>query len=370
MADVPDRWYVRLPDGRVVRAKSTKSLRYHISSGRIPVKSRVRRSPAEEWTALEWTTEFADIVASAPIPAPAAPSAAPPAPAADAAQNRARAPEIKVLGAYGLMSELLNALDNTLNRTKLMPAAALGLVVGLGGAVYEGLVVQLEPPWSWSGEIGIGVCVLMGFCLVTAVITQITFVELSRLRPARAKDIRAGLTRHTLNLVLAHFLVGGFLLLILLTLWKLPLWLMSPEGPGLSEALLAPAIAVQLVWEVAFWPLFALMLLFGPIAIVEERSFAGIILEWWGMLRLHLGRLLLYETMALLLGLLVAAPFLLPVLLTALFSWGESGLLGIVRHSTLAILGGLALTPLVAYLLVANVYIYLNLRYEFSQAGR
>ena len=54
MAEPSDRWYVRLPDGRVIRAKSTKSLRYHIRSGRIPVHARVRRSPAEEWTALEW----------------------------------------------------------------------------------------------------------------------------------------------------------------------------------------------------------------------------------------------------------------------------------------------------------------------------
>jgi hypothetical protein len=35
----------------------------------------------------------------------------------------------------------------------------------------------------------------------------------------------------------------------------------------------------------------------------------------------------------------------------------------------LSVLGGVALTPVIAYLTVANVFIYLNLRYEFSARG-
>ena len=34
------------------------------------------------------------------------------------------------------------------------------------------------------------------------------------------------------------------------------------------------------------------------------------------------------------------------------------------------VLTGLALTPLIAYLIVANVFIYLNLRYEFFYSAR
>src|SRR5437879_4167590 len=139
MTDVSDLWYVRLPDGRVVRAKTTKSLRYHISSGRIPVDARVRRSPAEEWTALEWTAEFADIVIK-DAGVPVAPVNAVPVPAANIARIRGKSPEMKVLGVRGLVDELFNALDSTLNHIKLMPAAGVGLLLGIGAAVYEGLV--------------------------------------------------------------------------------------------------------------------------------------------------------------------------------------------------------------------------------------
>jgi hypothetical protein len=365
MRDLSDVWFIRLPDGRVVRAKTTKSLRYHISSGRIPVQARVRRSAAEEWTALEWTAEFADIVA--PVPIAAAPGQVPPTAAPETVKGGAKGADMKVLGVRGLVDELLNALDSTLARTKLVPAAALGLLVGLGSALYGGLVVGADPPWSGAGVIAIGVCVLLGYCLVTSLITQMTFIELSRLRPARTRELRAGLARHTAQLALAHLLVGGTLFLVLLTLQRLPPWLTSADGLNLPEALLAPVIALRLVWEVAFWPMWASLLLFGPIAVVEECSFPRIIREWWGMVRHHAGRLILYEAVAVVLGLLVAAPFLVPIFLTALSSGGEVGLSAAVRHGTVSLLGGLALTPLLAYLMVANVYIYLNLRYEFAQ---
>src|SRR6476619_5290723 len=101
------------------------------------------------------------------------------------------------------------------------------------------------------------------------------------------------------------------------------------------------------------------MLLFGSIAIVEEASFLGVLREWWTMLRRHLARLLLYETLVILLGFLLAAPFLWPVLFSSLTYPAGGTFLSVVENSTLTIVGGLALTPLLAYLLVANVFIYL-----------
>ena len=53
MSKASDAWYVRLPDGRVVRASSTGALRKHIGSGRIAPDSHVRRSPEQEWLSLE-----------------------------------------------------------------------------------------------------------------------------------------------------------------------------------------------------------------------------------------------------------------------------------------------------------------------------
>src|SRR5437016_9552272 len=104
MAEASDRWYVRLPDGRVIRAKSTKSLRYHIRSGRIPVHARVRRSPAEEWTGLEWVAEFVDILPKGAAPASAHVARATSSP--DLARPKATAEETRVLGGRGLMVDL------------------------------------------------------------------------------------------------------------------------------------------------------------------------------------------------------------------------------------------------------------------------
>ena len=368
MAEVSEPWFVRFPDGRVIRARSTKWLRYHLKSGRIPADARVRRSPGDEWTALEWTAEFVDILPKVPE-SPATASAHVAAPSVPGV-NHTKSPSGKVLGLRGLAEDLLGALESTFHAIKLIPAAGLGLLLGIGAAVYEELPAHIDPRWPWIADIGIGTCALLGMCLVTALIAQITFIELSRLRPPRTREIRAGLLRHTAHLLGAGFLAGGFLLLILLTLQKLPSWLLTPEGLGWPEALVAPVVVVGLVWEVVCWPLWGLMLLLGPLVVIEEHTLPRALLEWWALLRRHGSRLLLYEAMAIMLGLLASGPLLLPVLLTVPSTWGETGLLGIVNHATLAIMWGLALTPLLAYLAVANVFIYLNVRYEFSHARR
>jgi hypothetical protein len=362
MAEQSDLWYVRLPDGRVVRAKSTKSLRYHLGSGRIPAQARVRRSAAEEWSALEWLAEFVDILPKNP------PAASSPPVHTDSFPHASRSispiQELKTLGLRGLVEDLINALESALHTIKLAPAAGLGLLLGTAAALYDGWIVHLEPSWAWivGGLLAIGL--LLGFCLATALITQATFIELSCLRPARTKEIRAGLGRHTVQLFFAYFLSGGLVILVLLALQRLPAYLLS--SGHWPESLVAPVIVVRLVWEVLCWPFFALLLLSGPITVIEERSFPHALREWCGLVRNHVGRLLLYETMAILVGLLVSAPLVVPVLVT---TWSETGLLGIVSESTMAILGGLALTPCLAYVLVANVFIYLDLRYEFSHTS-
>src|SRR6188768_4074632 len=58
-----DSWYVRLPDAQVVRANSTRSVRHHIESGKIPPGSHARRSSRESWTPLDQLDAFADLLA-------------------------------------------------------------------------------------------------------------------------------------------------------------------------------------------------------------------------------------------------------------------------------------------------------------------
>src|SRR4051812_11147632 len=114
MVEPRDVWYIRLPDGRVLRAGSTAAVRRHVQSGRIPPNSRVRRSPADPWTYLRRTTAFGDLIPqrnrrpAAPRQTPSVP-APPPAPPRPAA--RPRRPPPPLAGVRGGVAELLTALD-------------------------------------------------------------------------------------------------------------------------------------------------------------------------------------------------------------------------------------------------------------------
>jgi len=77
-----DPWYVRLPDGRTIKAKSTTSVRHHIEAGHVPLNSMVRRDSSEEWVSLIWVAEFADFGAS--------PGATPPTPSGSGSNHTSR----------------------------------------------------------------------------------------------------------------------------------------------------------------------------------------------------------------------------------------------------------------------------------------
>src|SRR5438105_1145522 len=121
MASVSDSWFVRLPDGRVVLAKSTKAVRYHIETGRIPGNSRVRRHPEEDWSKLEWAPEFADLLTRPPsrdLPAPIAAKTERPG-----GDTPNRTEEFRAIGVGNLVNELFTAVDSSLQRYKLWIAA-------------------------------------------------------------------------------------------------------------------------------------------------------------------------------------------------------------------------------------------------------
>jgi hypothetical protein len=73
---------------------------------------------------------------------------------------------------------------------------------------------------------------------------------------------------------------------------------------------------------------------------------------------------LLYEALAIALGLVVTLPLVLPLLATLGFHLDER--LAGPASFTRQVLAGLALAPLFAYVTVANVFIYLNLRYDLG----
>src|SRR5262249_33512757 len=70
MSQADDIWYVRFPDGRVVRVRTTERVRRYLASGRIPRASLVHRSPEEEWTVVEWVPELVNVADAGPAMLP------------------------------------------------------------------------------------------------------------------------------------------------------------------------------------------------------------------------------------------------------------------------------------------------------------
>ncbi|MBM4068125.1 MAG: hypothetical protein FJ271_04175 [Planctomycetes bacterium] len=363
MRDPFDAWYVRLPDGRVVRAKTTASVRHHVETGQIPVDSWVRRRGDEAWSSLEWTTEFADLVtakrkeASRPIESSGLEKVA-----ASNGPPRIRH-ELHTVGVSGLVEELLTALDSTLNQRKLVMASFTCLAVS-ATLIASRLVGfwQWETPWCWVGWFVTGTLPILILAVGTALLTQITVIELSQFRQPRSQEIYPRLVVFSSRIAGCLIIIGGGVLVTLAGLRLLPGWVASNEA---VEPLPALAVVAALVLEVLLWPVIGLCLLLGPVAVIEDASLLGTIGLWWSLVRRNLARVLLYQGLALTIAVIMSVPFLLPVWLAA-----SQRLDGQPALITLTLLMGVALTPLYAYLVVANVFIYLNLRYEFSVSER
>ncbi len=368
MASAAELWYIRLPDGRVLRARNTESLRRYLKTGRIPWESRVRRSPDDPWQTLDRAAEFADLV-----PAETAAEETVPSEVAPASKSRAAAPELRTLGVRGLVDELCNALDSSLQPAKLNAAGATGLAMGVA-LVIGNVAIQLAPNWAWAGYLGTGAVLLVLFNVCTSIVTQMTALELSRYRPAQFSEVRAGMFSYVLRLTCAISLVGGTLIGLIVLLRWLPDRL-APDNltnPGLAlEALLNLIDGTRLLLEVICWPILGFaMLLMGPIFIVEDFSIARGLREWIGMLRQHLGRIYLYQAIAFAFAAVMTLPLLMPVLLAFGFAGGNPRALSLGESVPFYLLVGVSLTPMLAYLLVAHVFIYLNLRYEFFYSAR
>lgn len=359
-----ESWYVRLPDGRVVRAKTTESVRHNVERGRIPLDCWVRRSHDDEWQSLEWTSEFADLVRRRNEQA-----AARLGPDLRDNGNVTRSShELRTVGVHGLAPELLSALDTALTRPKLLIAAAVGLLCAV--------TLLFAPLWPAPADFplvllpalvtGLIILVLVG--VGSALLTQMTFVELSRLRRAQRSEATYRLTRNALRIVIASLLIGGLVVLAIAGLRVWPGWLIEQQADG-GELLASLGAVLAIVLEVLLWPVLGLALVIVPIIVIEETGLARALGQWLSLLQQHLGRILLYEALAFALATIAVLPFVLPIVLAGGFTFSDGALLP-VKWATLTVLGGLALSPFFAYLVVANVYIYLNLRYETAPTAK
>lgn len=371
MSQAVDTWYVRLPDGRVLRAASTEVVRRHVDSGRIPAASRVRRSPNEEWAAMDWTEEFAEIIRRR-----AAEEAAND-PGANATATTARAifkPEIasrydparmKTIGLRALVEELVAALDNTLARPKLLVAGALGGISALIIAVVPNLHTPDQPLWRWLPTLVAAGMIFVGAVAAGVLLTQMTYTELSRLRPSSWKEARSGLAKFSARLFVCAGITAG---LISASLWAVHAWTPAEIAvrlsPWLRPEITVPVISVVMLFlELLLWAVLPFTMLLGPVVVIEEGSIGDSLAQWWWLIRRHLGRLVLYESAAAITGIAMLA-FAFPLVLTALSRRSEWGRVDTPIGIGLCLLAGLAAAPLIAYFAVAHVFIYLNLRYQ------
>ncbi len=365
MKQTSDYWFIRLPDGRVLRAASTAIVRQHLETGRIPVGSMVRRPAESEWVTMAWTREFADVAEKVAANGPSKPRR-------EAARRKRRLTpgtvasrldpqRLQLVGVRGLMKELVAALDSTLVRKKLQAAGVAGLILGVLLALYLLPAVRAAPP-SAGFDWYLAAAALLVVAATTGLLTRLTYVELARLRPARWGEGLSGLDFLTLRLAVTQGLVaGGTLGLIALLRW-LPTRLLPDNPDAAREAWAAVATVVGLVLEVCLWPVCVFVLLLGPILVVEGSSVLGALRQWARLVRQHPSRVLLYEALAMGQGLIATLPFAFPLLVLYGLPLDER-LLG-VADFTRHVLTGLALAPLLAYLIVANVFIYLNVRYS------
>ncbi len=350
-----DVWFVRLPTGRVLRAESTDAVRQYLGSGLIPSSSRVRRPAEENWVALERRTEFADLFAPRRTNGDATRvTATRPAGPGPSRPDVARSPGV---GLRGMLHELLAALESTLVRGKLGVAAFACVLGGLVVAFLDAGLLDAVLPGPVVSSVAAGLAGVFLAAVAGALLTEMTYLQLARLRPASWGEAAAGLGRSLPRVFAGYLLIGGGAVLAIALLRAVPAWLGAAELSW-SAAVREALTGVAVVLEVALWPVVAFALLLAPVAVVEECSLAGAFAQWAWLVRQQLPRLLLYEGLALLLGGVVALALALPLVLAA-WAAGSGPAVGFV----LRVLEGLALTPLVAYLAVANVFIYLNVRY-------
>lgn len=351
MPDTNDLWYLRLPDGRVLRAAGAAVIRQQLTAGRLPPGTRARRSREEDWLAVERFAEFAD--ASHP---PAVNGVAAPATIA----SRLDPAQVGLAGVRPMAEELLGALDSAAVPRKLWAAALAGLL--FGGLVAVGAYAEAEfgarvPGLPWA----LAAAALLAWAWLSVVLSRMTFTEVSRLRRARWRDAWEGGAGAVVHLFLAQGTVAAAAAGAILALRLLPGWLMSrAEGYADAFATLAQvATVLGMVLELFLWPLFVLMLPLGAVVVVERCSFVSALGQWVALLWRNAGRVLLAEAMALGIGLLISLP--LALLGVVVVVRGDPST---AARVTGCLLAGLLSSLLLAYLVVANVFIYLNLRYE------
>ncbi len=370
-------WYVRLPDGRVVTAKSTASVRHHVESGNIPLNSMARRDSSEEWTSLAWIEEFADLAgggrnvapveADGPSASPSKNGSSPEIHLKSGISSRLDPLRLQTVGIRGLVDELIAAFDSTVSTGKLVVACIVCTIGAL--AVYAAMRISAfaYPEGTWLASLLGGVMGLIWLACATALLTRQTHLELSRMRPVLPSEANQNAGPFILRVFLGYVVTIGLAFGAIVLLQHLPGWVAKWTGSmnaGAAEAIITVTMILGALAAVGVFALILMSFLLPPVLIVEECSLGNAIREWRSLLREHRLRVMIYEGMAIVLAAVAAIPVALPVYLAQLYGPGIAP--NMVGSAASFALSGLGVAPAIAFLAVANLFIYLNLRYEYS----
>ncbi|MEZ6141399.1 MAG: hypothetical protein R3B84_12580 [Zavarzinella sp.] len=400
-----DPWLVRLPDGRTISAKSTAAVRRHMEHGVIPKNSMARRSPEDEWRELEWIAEFADLIhggprliAPEPRPLPkefeaeeesitseeAKPHHATPPPlhrSGSSSSNTTTSTgmhdplRLQSVGVRGLVDELLTAFDAALKSHKLLTSALWCAVVAFTIVILGYFAFRITEAIWLTKLITYSVSLAAAAGLFTLISKQAHEEATTAKRVSPMQAIR-GIVPEFVQVLLIMLAIygGGFLVLYLLNL--------APEQisklvSNLSDNLASIVTTLLVIVLKIISIVVVLIMLLGtfaiPIRVVEQANPKQIISDWIQLLKVHRQRALIYQAGAIMTSLVAAIPTIIPIYLTMSFGpsmpRNESALSTFFPIFTQAFdtsLYAFAFGPALGYYIVANLYIYLHLRYEHS----
>jgi hypothetical protein len=375
-----DAWYLRLPNGQEIKAKSTAAVIYHLQQGTIPKNSWARRSRDEEWLKLEWHAEFTEAVTGIKPPRETDEPTSALAPgvgssSATGVAARLDPMQLRTVGVRGILEDLLAAVDSTFRRHKLVIALVGAALIGLaiGGIPYAAdkvadLMDIPETVGSIRGLIDLVATVVAAviFAITNALLTKMTYLELATSRLVSLREAAQGIVTSVVKLLIIYaVLVGGSFYLMSL-LHRLPAWLTVPAtevaSASLNTRIFAGGIAfLGLLFEVVLWAILVLTWLIPPIVVGEEYSLVGGLFEWLRLVRAFFNRIALAEVFALGAGLLLSAPVYIPINRALVYL--ASYLPQPIETMTLALSG----TAFLAVVAVSNVYIFLDVKYEQSE---
>jgi hypothetical protein len=225
---------------------------------------------------------------------------------------------------------------------------------------------ELERPWPLVVWLAAGLAFIVVAAMAASLITRATVAEMSHTGRGQWSEATRALPRTASSLAILCLFVFGTTGLAVWVLARAIAWLPLDWQPETREAIAGLAAVLLLVLGVLLGPLTLTAFQFAPILVIEDCSAGKAFALWWQSIVRQGRRLYLYEGLAAAVAVATALPLLVPLaLLAPTFLARElASPWPVIRAIALAILSALAAARFITYLIVANLSVYLNLRYE------